>query len=126
MLLTPVGMGRIIKTKRTDLGMSQAELARRVGISRNNLGAIEQGRTPGVSWFSVSRILEELGITMEVSDGAKNRVPLTLIDYAKQARLNPAEIDALAAVCWAGQQPGTVQGWAVLHNILRILIEQER
>ena len=46
-----MALGEHIREARTRYGMSQAELARRIGISKTAMNDIEQGKTtnPGVS-----------------------------------------------------------------------------
>lgn len=57
--MTNLSVGRILKVKRLMMGLSQADLAKRVGLSQSALSRIEQQRSdPKLS--HVVRILEEL------------------------------------------------------------------
>jgi DNA-binding XRE family transcriptional regulator len=53
-------LGKRIRHARIEYGMSQAELARRIGISPQSMNMIEAGRTadPAVSWVrEIARVL---------------------------------------------------------------------
>lgn len=55
-----------IRGRRTDLGLNQAELARRAGVSRKWVYEFEAGK-PTAELALVIRVLEELGLDVEVS-----------------------------------------------------------
>ena len=54
-----------IRRARLAYGMSQAELARRIGISRTAMNDIEQGRTTDPGFGIVQRIAETLRISLD-------------------------------------------------------------
>lgn len=74
---TPAGrqrVGRLIKQQRTAVGLSQAELARRVGVSASALSQTERGRH-GVSGDVLLRVWEALGLPLgDVEAGRSHRV----------------------------------------------------
>jgi len=57
------GVGKLIKQQRTAAGLSQAELARRVGVSASALSQTERGRH-GISGDVLIRVWEALGVTL--------------------------------------------------------------
>jgi Helix-turn-helix domain len=61
-------LGQIIARHRTDLRLTQAELARRARIGRSTLDAIENGRMAELGFGKVSRLLAALGLTLRVSE----------------------------------------------------------
>ena len=73
--------------RRTDLGLSQAELARRAGVSRKWISEFEAGK-PTAEFGLVIRVLDELGVALDLISGkvadpsrAAKRVDLdTLLD----------------------------------------------
>ncbi len=60
---TPASLGAAIRHYRQEAGLSQAELAERVGLNRTYLSALEQGReTEQVK--RILRLLKYLGVSM--------------------------------------------------------------
>lgn len=58
-------IGERIKNRRTELGMTQQELADAVNISRNSLSRIETSVVPNMTVYTAMRIAKVLGITMD-------------------------------------------------------------
>jgi HTH-type transcriptional regulator/antitoxin HipB len=54
-----------VRGRRTDLGLSQAELARRAGVSRKWISEFEAGK-PTAEFGLVIRVLDELGIALDL------------------------------------------------------------
>lgn len=63
---TPTDLGLIIRDRRRALGLDQAALARRVGVSRQWIVEMERGK-PRAEVGLVLRTLSALGIRLEVS-----------------------------------------------------------
>lgn len=60
---TPASLGAAIRHYRLEAGMSQAELAERVGLNRTYLSDLEQGKeTEQVK--RILRLLKQLGVRM--------------------------------------------------------------
>jgi HTH-type transcriptional regulator / antitoxin HipB len=57
-----------VRGRRTDLGLSQAELARRAGVSRKWISEFEAGK-PTAELGLVIRVLDELGIMLDLTSG---------------------------------------------------------
>ena len=55
-----------IRGRRLDLGLSQAELARRVGVSRKWIYEFEAGK-PTAEFGILIRVVEELGLTLKIT-----------------------------------------------------------
>ena len=62
-LRTPTDIGAFIKARRRTLGLDQAELALRIGVSRLWVNQIEHGKA-GASLGLVLRALAALGVTL--------------------------------------------------------------
>jgi transcriptional regulator with XRE-family HTH domain len=62
-------LGEVLKTHRVARGLSQAELARRIGISPSALSQAERG-VSGLSWATLERAREILGLASEQARGA--------------------------------------------------------
>ncbi|WP_156250851.1 helix-turn-helix domain-containing protein [Pseudactinotalea terrae] len=63
---TMADVGAVVRDARERAGLTQAELARRSGVSREWLVAVEAGRTPA-ALPRVLDVFEELGLTLNVS-----------------------------------------------------------
>ena len=83
-LRTAIDIGALIKDRRRDLGIDQAELARMIGVSRLWVNQVERGK-PGASLGLVLRALGAVGVELTASSGGS----------AQSA--NPAEQDPPAA-----------------------------
>ena len=82
-------LARAIKKLRTNLGLSMAEVARRVGVSKAYISDIEKGREPSVQ--TLARIAEVLGADWrelaKYSDKYIQEHPMSAEEF-KQIRLN--------------------------------------
>lgn len=58
-------IGERIKKRRTELGMTQQELADAVQISRNSLSRIETAVVPNFTVYTAMRLAKVLGISMD-------------------------------------------------------------
>lgn len=77
---TPQDVGLTIRERRLELGLDQAELARRVGVSRQWLVEIERGK-PRAEIGLVLRTLRELDLDVWVGDlPAADSSPAPAID----------------------------------------------
>lgn len=68
----PIDLGLVIRARRKQLGLDQRALAERVGVSRQWIIAIEQGK-PSAELGLVLRTLRELGVRLEVSSPEAER-----------------------------------------------------
>ena len=71
---TPADAGIAIRARRHQLGLDQAGLAARVGVSRQWIVAVEGGK-PTVELVLLLRTLAALGLTLDVSDGGQPAQP---------------------------------------------------
>jgi HTH-type transcriptional regulator / antitoxin HipB len=60
---TPADLGAAIRERRKSLGLSQSELAKRAGVGRQWLVAVEHGK-PGVQLVLVLRVLDTLDMPL--------------------------------------------------------------
>ena len=58
-----------VRGRRLDLGLAQAELARRARVSRKWIGELEAGKA-SVELGLVLRVLDELGLGLEIAESA--------------------------------------------------------
>ena len=76
---TPANLGALIRDRRLGLGFDQAELAKRVGVSRLWINQVERGK-PGASIGLVLRTLLVLGIELSANPWNKTPAPATTLD----------------------------------------------
>ena len=109
-------IGLKIRECRKEIGLSQTELAGRIGISVSYLNLIEHNKR-SIGGRLLRRVAEELAVGLEVLDGATERrlagdlsevVTDPLFD---QIRLDPQAIDSLV-----GRYPGWAQALVTLHR----------
>lgn len=62
-IITPEDLGSLIRRARAREGLSQAQLAEQLGISRRYVGEIESGK-PGLYTSRLFDLLTELGIRL--------------------------------------------------------------
>jgi y4mF family transcriptional regulator len=80
---TPADLGAAIRERRKQLGVDQATLAKRIGVSRQWVIGIERGRSRAELGL-VMRALDELGIRL---DAAPREMPST--------GTSPVDLDAI-------------------------------
>lgn len=68
LIRTPADLGATIRDRRAQLGLDQATLAKRIGVSRQWVIAIEQGRSRAELGL-VLRALDALGIRLDTGTG---------------------------------------------------------
>ena len=75
-MLTLRSLGTQIALRRKDLGLSQSDLARKAGISRATLDALENGRSGELGFTKVANILSALGLELKVHEANLQRPTL--------------------------------------------------
>ena len=65
-------LGTRIRKAREHYGMSQAELARRIKVSKNSMNMIESGKTPDPSALKVKAIADTLRVSADYLLGRKD------------------------------------------------------
>jgi transcriptional regulator with XRE-family HTH domain len=75
-MLTLVSLGTQIAAKRRQLGLSQAELAKKAVISRATVDALENGRSGELGFSKVTRILSALGMGLKIQEETARRPTL--------------------------------------------------
>ena len=70
-------MGQRITALRKLVGISQEELARRAGLTRQHIGRIEKGELVSVAYVTIQQIAEALQMTCDIIDpGLQDLAPL--------------------------------------------------
>jgi transcriptional regulator with XRE-family HTH domain len=116
-----------IRTRRTERGLSLAELARQARVSKGYLHELEtktDGPRPSADVLyrlafalgaSVGELLEkDIPRVAELTD-----VPEALRAFALRAGLSEADLRMLAAIRFRGHQPRTARDWEYLYESIR-------
>ena len=107
-------LGPRIRERRHTLGITQAELAHRIGISPSYLNLIERNKRT-VSGPLLRRAAQALGISLEDLDGAEERHLLaTLTEIANGPELSGLSVETDAAGELIGRYPGWARAVAAL------------
>ena len=119
----PSLIGPRIRDRRRALGVTQAALAARVGISPSYLNLIEANKR-SIGGTLLRKIADSLELQLEHLDGATERRLLTdLVELATGPALAALRIDPASAEGLAGHH----QGWArALVELHRTLIDREQ
>ena len=119
-------LGDTLKCRRGERGLSLAELARRVGISKGYLHSIESGDTKNPSAEILFRIANELGTTIAdlLGQGARSEekfvpIPSTLKDFAAKENLPEEDIVMLAGIEYRGKKPATEEDWRYIYEFIK-------
>ena len=75
----PIDLGLIVRDRRRKLGLSQSLLARKAGVGRQWLVALEQGKA-GAELGMVLRTLSALGLALSAGDAALPSGPVPSFD----------------------------------------------
>ena len=75
-MLDLISLGTKITERRKTLKLSQAELARKAGLSRATLDALENGRAGELGFSKVTRLLAALGLELTLQTASSQRPTL--------------------------------------------------
>ena len=92
---TPVDLGLVIRDRRRTLKLSQADLARKLGVGRQWVVGIERGK-PRAEIGLVLRTLLALGLSFRIDTG--DRLPGLSDD------ITPIDIDAVVSTARGGRK----------------------
>ena len=98
---TPKEFGAVIRTRRRELGLTQAELAERCGVGRPWIVELENGK-PRAQFALVLRVFTSLGLQLALTDEA---VPPERRNAADRAEHN---LDRIIAEATKPAPPGSL------------------
>ncbi len=101
-------LGHIVRTARTTAAVTQADLAEQAGLTRTTINQLEAGSCPDLGIKKVIRLLDGLGLELNVTPTRKKKRP----DYLRMAcgtanvsLREPITPDDLAQVFLTGKVP---------------------
>jgi transcriptional regulator with XRE-family HTH domain len=112
--------GEIVRKLRKKESLSQAQLAIKIGISRNYLSEIERGEAANLSWDIRTKLCVALGISI---DDSVLTLPSSLVDFANEEKLPDEDIKMLARLEYRGKQPDTPEKWKILYGVIKMTVE---
>ena len=121
--MTKEAFGERVRKRRQQEGLSQVELAEKVGISRTYLSEIERGRATNLSWKLVERLAATLGLSMEPEpyvDEQLSELPPGLEEFVNSRNLPPEDRLMLARLKFRGKQPTTPEMWALVYGAIEV------
>ncbi|MEO0762789.1 MAG: helix-turn-helix domain-containing protein, partial [Pseudomonadota bacterium] len=101
-------VGARIRARRQSLGLTQAALAQRLGISHSYLNLIERNKR-GIGGKLLNAVAAELGIRRDELDGAAER---RLYDHLAEIAADPRHAELALDPTAAGEIVGRYPGWA--------------
>ncbi len=114
-MATPL-IGLKIRDRRKEFGLTQTELAGRIGISVSYLNLIEHNKR-SIGGRLLQQIAEELEVGLDVLDGATER---RLVSDLNEALADPLfdhlRLDPSSASDLVGRHPGWAQALVILHR----------
>ena len=106
--------GTRIRQYRRDMGVTQAALARKVGISPSYLNLIEWNKRP-IAGTLLRKIAEALDLTLDdLGSVAEERLRAELVEIAHLPALESADVEADRSSELIGRFPGWARGVAAL------------
>ena len=75
-MLDLISVGQNVAEQRKKLKLSQSALARKAGVSRNTLDALENGRASELGFSKLSRLLAALGLELKLQQAGSQRPTL--------------------------------------------------
>lgn len=91
-------VGELLKRARNTIGLTQVELAQRVGVSNRLLAELERGERPNVSLTTALRLMAEVGVKVQLTEPSGASVELGDAETLARARAH------VRRAHWTGRQ----------------------
>ncbi len=119
-------IGERIKQRREERGIKLSELARRAGVSKAYLSALEKGASKRPSADILYKIASALGTsvadlmgrTLQVAE-EERQIPPGLYELALSENLSEEEINMLKSIKYRGKSPQTKDDWKFLYESIK-------
>jgi transcriptional regulator with XRE-family HTH domain len=107
-----------IRAARSRNGWSLADVARRSGVSRAYVHALEQGRAKRPGADALRRLEDVLGPLQSGPAKSDATIPAGLARVAEERSIPPGEVRMLAGLRVGGRQPSTQQRWRFIYDAI--------
>lgn len=123
-----IQLGRQVFEKRKEKELSQDELGKMAGISRNYVSQIEHGVAQRFSMKVINQLAVALGASLAELTGETSQIviPSSLRDFGIQNNLSYEIIDKLARIPMRGKEPKSVNEWQELYQAISPFIEGKK
>ncbi|MGH8930019.1 MAG: helix-turn-helix domain-containing protein [Egibacteraceae bacterium] len=120
------GVGDRLRRYRRDLGMSQADLARKAKVSAAYISELEGGLGKRPSGEILLRLADALDVTIAEllgrdirPSGGDSPVPdPSLLEFARERELPQSDVKMLASIRFRGDPPRTKRRWAMIYDTI--------
>lgn len=123
-------LGKQVLAQRKEKKLSQEELGKMAGISRNYVSMIERGEADSISKKVIDRLAVALGVSPAELTGEAVQslvmIPPALREFGIKNNLSYSMIDKLAHIPRRGKEPKTVHEWASLYQAILPFIEEKQ
>ena len=118
-------LGRQVQAKRKERDISQTELGRLAGVSRNYISLIERGEANNISMKVVNQLAVALGASPAELTGEISfvMIPPSLRELGIQKNLPYEIVDKLARIPRRGKEPKTAKEWEELYEAITRFID---
>ena len=118
-------LGRQVQAKRKERDMSQTELCKLAGVSRNYISLIERGEANNISMKVINLLAVALGATPAELTGEISliMIPPSLRELGIQKNLPYEVVDKLARIPRRGKEPKTAKEWEELYEAINRFID---
>lgn len=123
--------GKNVLISRRDGNLSQEQLAKIAGVSRNYISMIERGEAENVSIEIIRKLAEGLGVKIEVLTNEPSKtnylvIPSALREFAIKEGLSYEIVDKLRQMVFRGLNPKTAKDWKELYQALKPFLERNK
>ncbi len=121
-------LGKNLRIFRTEKKLSQEELAKLAGVSRNYISMIERGSQGiNISEQIIQKLAGGLNISIDQLLGKPNEntgtiIPPALRKFALEEHLSYDIVDTLMQVPFRGKEPTTIEEWKELYAAIKHFI----
>lgn len=118
-------LGRQVQAKRKERYMSQTELCKLAGVSRNYISLIERGEANNISMKVINLLAVALGATPAELTGEISliTIPPSLRELGIQKNFPYEVVDKLARIPRRGKEPKTAKEWEELYEAINRFID---
>ena len=122
--------GKNVLVFRKEKKLSQEQLGKLAGVSRNYISMIERGEAKSVSDEIIRKLALALEITQEElrglpSDSSAISIPASLRVFSINRGLSYKTVDKLMQIPFRGQEPQSVDDWEKLYDAIKPFITEE-
>lgn len=126
--MNPTELAQQVFNRRRQMKISQTELAKMAGISRNYVSLIERGEAQNISINVLNQLAAALGTTPGELTGAslqaQTLIPPGLREFGLKAGLSFETIDRLARIPRRGREPRTAKEWEQLYQAVKSYLDE--